>query len=258
MSTAAVTVPPLSERKPIYNSLFVQVVAGLVLGIILGMAAPDFAISLKILGDGFLKLIKMVIGPIVFCVVVSGMASAGNLKKVGRVGFKSVIYFEFMTTIALVIGALLAFRTRPGVGMNIDLHTLDAGSLATYTEHAKSLKDTARHSAQHHSDPVVDASPATTSSRSCSSPCCLASRSRCSAKAQRVTALIEALSTVLFKIMGFIVGRAARRARRCCVHDRYVRRGVAQAAGLLVFVFYASGLLFVLVVLGGVLRVMPV
>ena len=71
------------------------------------------------------------------------MASAGDLKKVGRVGLKSVVYFEFMTTIALVIGAMLAYATRPGAGMNIDLHTLDAASLATYTEHAKSLKDTA-------------------------------------------------------------------------------------------------------------------
>ncbi len=95
------------------------------------------------LGDGFLKLIKMVIGPIVFCVVVSGMASAGDLKKVGRVRLKAVVYFEIVTTLALVIGAILAWVTRPGVGMNIDLHTLDASALATYTEHAKSLKDTA-------------------------------------------------------------------------------------------------------------------
>ena len=115
----------------------------LVAGIVIGAVFPHFAQTLRPLGDGFLKLIKMVIGPIVFCVVVSGMASAGNLKKVGRVGLKSVVYFEVMTTLALVIGAVLAYATRPGVGMNIDLHTLDAGSLATYTEHAKSLKDTA-------------------------------------------------------------------------------------------------------------------
>ncbi len=88
---------------------------------------PHFAQSLRPLGDGFLKLIKMVIGPIVFCVVVSGMAHAGDLKKVGRVGLKSVVYFEVMTTIALVIGAVLAYATRPGVGMNINLHSLDAG-----------------------------------------------------------------------------------------------------------------------------------
>ena len=106
--------PPLSERKPIYNSLFVQVVAGLVLGIILGMAAPDFAISLKILSDAFLKLIQMIVAPIVFCVVVHGIAGAGDLKKVGRVGLKALIYFEVMTTIALIVGLVLAFLFAPG------------------------------------------------------------------------------------------------------------------------------------------------
>src|SRR5579875_3414088 len=90
------------------NSLFGRVVIALILGVALGAFFPHFAESLKPLGDGFLKLIKMVIGPIVFCVVVSGMANAGDLKKVGRVGLKSVVYFEAMTTIALVIGALLA------------------------------------------------------------------------------------------------------------------------------------------------------
>ena len=89
----------------------------LVAGIVIGAVFPHFAQTLRPLGDGFLKLIKMVIGPIVFCVVVSGMASAGNLKKVGRVGLKSVVYFEIMTTLALVIGAVLAYVTRPGVGM---------------------------------------------------------------------------------------------------------------------------------------------
>src|ERR1700709_2710348 len=115
----------------------------LVIGVVVGAVFPHFGESLRPLGDGFLKLIKMVIGPIVFCVVVSGMASAGNLKKVGRVGLKAVVYFEVMTTLALVIGAVLAYATRPGAGMNIDLHTLDAGSLATYTEDPQSLKDTA-------------------------------------------------------------------------------------------------------------------
>ncbi|MEK7989287.1 cation:dicarboxylase symporter family transporter, partial [Burkholderia contaminans] len=111
------------------NSLFGRVVVALILGIALGAFFPHFAESLRPLGDGFLKLIKMVIGPIVFCVVVSGMANAGDLKKVGRVGLKAVIYFEIMTTLALGIGLVLAWVTRPGVGMNIDLRSLDASSL---------------------------------------------------------------------------------------------------------------------------------
>src|SRR5277367_1771882 len=134
MTTTAVAMPPVSSREPIYNSLFVQVVAGLVLGIILGMATPDFAISLKILSDAFLKLIQMIVAPIVFCVVVHGIAGAGDLKKVGRVGLKALIYFEFMTTIALCVGLLLAFAFAPGHGMNIDLSTLDAKALGNYAE----------------------------------------------------------------------------------------------------------------------------
>src|ERR1700686_298306 len=139
MSTAVVAASPLSERKPIYNSLFVQVVAGLVLGIILGMAAPDFAISLKILSDAFLKLSQMIVAPIVFCGVVHGIAGAGDLKKVGRVGLKALIYFEVMTTVALTVGLLLAFLFAPGHGMNIDPSTLDAKALNTHADNAHKL-----------------------------------------------------------------------------------------------------------------------
>lgn len=101
MSTIAAA--PAAEPKPLYTSLFVQVLAALILGIILGVAAPDFAISLKILSDAFLKLISMIVAPIVFCVVVHGIAGAGDLKKVGRVGVKALVYFEVMTTVALVV-----------------------------------------------------------------------------------------------------------------------------------------------------------
>lgn len=96
------------------NSLFGRVVVALILGVALGAFFPQFAESLRPLGDAFLKLIKMVIGPIVFCVVVSGMANAGDLKKVGRVGLKAVVYFEIMTTLALMIGLVLAWLTQIG------------------------------------------------------------------------------------------------------------------------------------------------
>ena len=122
------------------NSLFGRVVIALVIGIVLGTVAPDFAISLRPFGDGFVKLIQMIIAPLVFCVVVSGICGAGDLNKVGRVGLKTVIYFEVITTLALLIGALLAYALRPGVGMNIDVHGLDASSLSVYADRAKSLK----------------------------------------------------------------------------------------------------------------------
>jgi aerobic C4-dicarboxylate transport protein len=111
---ATITSAAPVARKPIYSSLFVQVLAALLLGIVLGMAVPDFAIGLKIFSDAFLKLISMIVAPIVFCVVVHGIAGAGDLKKVGRVGVKALIYFEVMTTIALVVGLLLAYAFGPG------------------------------------------------------------------------------------------------------------------------------------------------
>src|SRR3977135_441414 len=123
MSTISAAAPV--ARKPLYTSLFVQVLVALLLGIVLGMAVPDFAISLKIFSDAFLKLISMIVAPIVFCVVVHGIAGAGDLKKVGRVGVKALVYFEIMTTVALLLGIVLAFAFGPGHGMNINPASLD-------------------------------------------------------------------------------------------------------------------------------------
>ena len=109
MTADALPSPVLKKTAPLYKSLFVQVLVALLLGIVLGMASPDFAIGLKVLSDGFLKLISMIVAPIVFCVVVHGIAGAGDLKKVGRVGVKALVYFEAMTTIALALGIVLAF-----------------------------------------------------------------------------------------------------------------------------------------------------
>src|ERR1700760_1470866 len=136
---ATITTSAPTARKPLYTSLFVQVLAALALGIVLGMAVPDFAVSLKILSDAFLKLISMIVAPIVFCVVVHGIAGAGDLKKVGRVGMKALVYFEVMTTVALILGIILAFAFGPGHGMNIDTSTLDANALNTYADNAHKL-----------------------------------------------------------------------------------------------------------------------
>ncbi len=108
----------------------------------MGVFWPQFAVSLKPLGDGFIKLIKMIIAPLVFCVVVHGIVGAGDLKKVGRVGLKSLIYFEAVTTIALVLGIILAYTFSPGKGMNVDVSSLDATALTTYTANAEQVTDT--------------------------------------------------------------------------------------------------------------------
>ena len=123
-----------------FKSLFGQVVIALVVGIAVGVLYPQFGASLKPLGDGFIKLFKVLITPIVFCVVVLGIAGAGDLKKVGRVGLKAVIYFEVVTTIALLLGIALAYFFHPGAGMNIDPKSLDAGALSSYVDRASQVK----------------------------------------------------------------------------------------------------------------------
>src|SRR6185436_16501320 len=121
------------------RSLFGQVVLALLVGVVIGLVWPDSALKLKPLGDGFIKLIKMIIPVLVFCVVVHGIAGAGDLRRVGRVGVKSLIYFELVTTVALGIGLVLAFVFQPGVGMNVDPKALDAKAMSAYAENASKL-----------------------------------------------------------------------------------------------------------------------
>ncbi|RKR44189.1 C4-dicarboxylate transporter DctA [Paraburkholderia sp. BL17N1] len=239
-----------------FNSLFGRVVIALVAGIVVGAVFPHFAQSLRPLGDGFLKLIKMVIGPIVFCVVVSGMAHAGDLRKVGRVGLKAVIYFEMMTTIALVIGAVLAYVTRPGVGMNIDLHSLDPASLSTYTEHAKSLKDTAGFLLKIIPDTAINAFATGDILQILVFSVLFGSAlSLLGSKAQRVSSLIDELSQVFFRVMGFIIKLAPLGVLGAIAFTTgtYGVESLKQL-GMLVLVFYVSCFVFVAVVLGVVMR----
>jgi len=259
MSTTAVAMPPVSSRAPLYNSLFVQVVAGLVLGIILGMAVPDFAVSLKILSDAFLKLIQMIVAPIVFCVVVHGIAGAGDLKKVGRVGLKALIYFEVMTTIALIVGLVLAFLFAPGHGMNIDPSTLDAKALSNYADHAKNLKG------QGVGNFIFNIIPTTSIDALARNDVLQVlffavlfgiALAMVGEPAQQVTSLVEAVSKVLFKIMGLIV-RVAPLGVLGAVAYTVGRYGVGSLKQLvsLVAIFYVAVGFFVLVVLGSILRV---
>ncbi|TAL77465.1 MAG: dicarboxylate/amino acid:cation symporter [Bacteroidetes bacterium] len=121
----------------LYKSLYVQVLLAILLGITLGVFCPEFATRLKPLGDGFIKLVKMMIAPVIFCTIVSGIAGMQDVKKVGRVGIKAIIYFEVITTLALIIGLIVINILKPGVGMNIDPSTLDAKSVASYVTQGK-------------------------------------------------------------------------------------------------------------------------
>lgn len=128
-----------SAQKPLYTHLYFQVIVAIALGVIFGIFYPTQATAMKPLGDAFIKLIKMAIAPIIFTTVVVGIAKVGDMKKVGRVGLKALVYFEVVSTIALVIGLVVVNVAKPGAGVNADVSSLDTSSIATYTEGAKSL-----------------------------------------------------------------------------------------------------------------------
>ena len=126
------------SKIPWYRILYVQVLMAVAAGILVGAIFPEFGKSLKPLGDGFIKLVKMMIAPIIFCSVVHGIASMGDLKRLGRTGFKTLIYFEVVSTLALVIGLVVVNLLRPGDGFNLDVQTLDAKVSQSYLTKAHS------------------------------------------------------------------------------------------------------------------------
>ena len=255
---ATITTAETTARKPLYSSLFLQVVAALLLGIVLGMAVPDFAVSLKIFSDAFLKLISMIVAPIVFCVVVHGIAGAGDLKKVGRVGVKALVYFEAMTTVALVLGLLLAYLFGPGHGMNIDPSTLDAKALSNYAGNAQKLKGEGVGSF------LMNIIPTTSFDALARNDVLqvlffailfgVALALVGGEKGERVSSMIDAVSTVLFRAMGLIV-RVAPIGVLGAVAYTVGKYGVSSLKQLvsLVVLFYVSVTIFVLGVLGGVM-----
>jgi len=123
--------------RKLFKGLYAQVIAAVILGALLGHFLPGAGIAMKPLGDGFIKLVKMLIVPIVFCTVVTGIAKMGDLTQVGRVGLKGILYFEALTTAALVIGLVIAHVVKPGVGMNVNPAALDTRAISAYTAHVR-------------------------------------------------------------------------------------------------------------------------
>jgi len=243
----------------LYKSRFAQVVVGLLLGIGVGVFAPDFATGLKFFSDAFLKLITMIVAPIVFCVVVHGIAGAGDLKKVGRVGVKALIYFEVMTTVALIVGITLAFLIGPGHGMNVDPSTLDAKALSTHADNIHMLQGGGVGGF------ILNIIPTTSfdalARNDVLQVLCFAvlfgvSLALVGDVAKPVTTMIETVSTVLFKMMGLIV-RLAPLGVLGAVGYTVGKYGVGSLRQLisLVALYYASVAFFVLVVLGTIMRV---
>ena len=238
------------------KSLFGQVMVGLVLGIIAGVFWPDVAAQMKPLGDGFIKLIKMIIAPLVFGVVVHGITSAGDLKKVGRVGLKSIVYFEVVTTIALILGIVVAYAFGPGHGMNVDTTTLDASAMSTYVERTKDM-----HGA---SDFLFGLIPSTFVGAFATGDILQvlvlavlvgAALSLMGERAAPLTHTIELATEALFKVIGFIV-RLAPIGVFGAIAYTVGKYGVGslQQLGSLVALYYVTVVFFVIVILGGILR----
>lgn len=240
------------------RSLFGQVLIALALGTLLGLAFPEFAAKLKPLGDGFIKLIKMLIGPVVFCVVVAGICGAGELKKVGLVGIKAVVYFEVVTTIALALGVVLAYVFQPGAGMNVNPHNLDASAMAAYVESADKVKSAGM------VDFLLKLIPNTIMGAFSSGDvlqvllvsvlfgCAL---SLVGEPGRPLVRLIDNFSQTLFKMMGFII-KLAPLGVLGAVAFTVGKYGIGslKQLGFLVILFYGAVLVFVLGVLGIIMR----
>jgi aerobic C4-dicarboxylate transport protein len=260
--SAAVDISPSAipaPRPALWKSLFVQVLAALVLGVVIGAAAPGFAVELKILSDAFLKLIGVIVAPIVFCVVVHGIAGAGDLKKVGRVGVKALVYFEIMTTIALAFGIVLAFAFGPGHGMSIDPSTLDASALNTHSENARKLQGSGIGSF------IINIIPTTSFDALARNDVLqvlffavifgVSLALVGGEKGEKVASLIDAVSAVLFRAMGLIV-RVAPLGVLGAVAYTVGKYGVGSLRQLvaLVALYYLALAAFVVIVLGLVMR----
>jgi aerobic C4-dicarboxylate transport protein len=238
------------------RSLFGQVMVALVLGVVAGVFWPDFAAQMKPLGDGFIRLIKMIIAPLVFGVVVHGIASAGDLKKVGRVGVKSIVYFEVVTTVALVLGILVAYLFGPGHGMNVDPASLDASAMSTYTERAQEIEGAVGF--------ILHIIPTTMIGAFAEGDILQvlviavlfgAALSLAGERGQPVAHLIEVVTEILFKIIGFIVRLAPLGVFGAIAYTvGSYGVGSLQQLGYLVALFYVSVIIFVFGVLGLIMR----
>ena len=240
------------------RSLFGQVLLALVVGVIVGFTVPDFAVKLKPLGDAFIKLIKMIIPVLVFCVVVHGIAGAGDLKRVGRVGVKALVYFEVVTTIALALGLVLAFVFQPGVGMNVDPKALDPAAMSAYVANADKLTGGGT------VEFLMKLIPTTVVNAFATGDvlqvllfavlfgCALAMLGE---RGAPVATFIDTLGHVLFKVMGIII-KLAPLGVLGAIAFTVGKYGIGslKQLGMLVLLFYGAVIIFVVVVLGGIMR----
>ena len=239
------------------GSLFLQVLLALLIGVALGIIYPAFSLGLKPLGDGFISLIKMLIAPIVFCVVVLGIYGANDIKKMGKVGAKTILYFEVITTIALAMGIAVAYIFKPGVGMNINIHDLDAKDLNVYVGRAENISST--------SDFLLNIIPKTFVSAFSNGDilqvlfiAILFGVSMLlipNKLASNIHQGLNAVSEVFFKMMGLIIRLAPIGVLGSVAYTTAkFGLGSLMQLGYLLILFYATCALFVVILLGGILK----
>ncbi|KQW87872.1 C4-dicarboxylate transporter [Massilia sp. Root418] len=255
--TGAGALPPaVRTRKPFYAILYVQVLFAIALGILLGHLDAKLAVDMKPLGDGFIKLIKMLIGPIVFCTVVSGIAGMQDIKKVGRIGCKALLYFELVSTFALFIGMAVGNWVRPGDGFNVNPATLDAKAVTDYVGKAKNMTPT---------DFFLNIIPNTVADAFGKGDVLQVllisllfgfALSAMGSRAKPVTELIDMASQAVFGVINFIM-RFAPIGAFGAMAFTVGKYGVVSLGPLLKLIgtFYLTSALFVLIVLGLVARV---
>jgi aerobic C4-dicarboxylate transport protein len=245
----------MNERRPWYTVLYVQVLIAIAVGVLVGHFFPHAGAAMKPLGDGFIQLIKMIIAPVIFFTVVHGIASMSDLKKIGRVGVKTLVYFEAVSTVALVIGLIVAEVVQPGHGFNIDPATLDPKSVAGYVTRAKEEGFVAH---------VLAIIPNTFVGALANGDILQVllvailtgfAVARMGAVGERVLGVIDVAGKVLFRIIAMIVRLAplgAFGAMAFTIGTYGV--GALVNLGELILTFYATALLFVLLVLGAIAR----
>jgi aerobic C4-dicarboxylate transport protein len=242
-------------RPPLYRSLYFQVLVAIAIGVALGHFAPELGAQMKPLGDGFIKLIKMMIAPIIFCTVVTGIAGMENMKAVGKTGVLALLYFEIVSTIALIVGLVIVNVVEPGAGMNVDVSTLDAAAVESYAQAAEQ---------QSVADFLLNIIPSTIFGAFTTGDILQVllfallfgfALHAVGERAHPIYDFVDRISHVLFRIVGMIMLLAPIGAFGAMAFTigKYGLGSLA-SLGKLMACFYATCLLFIFVVLGAIAR----
>src|SRR5690349_9405897 len=243
------------SSKPLYKSLYFQVITAIIIGVLVGHFAPATGEAMKPLGDAFIKLIKMIIAPIIFCTVVVGIAGMEDMKKVGKTGGLALLYFEVFSTIALIVGLIIVNLIQPGSGMHVDAASLDTKSIAAYTGPGK-MQTTTEFLLGIIPNTVVDAFAKGEILQVLLIAVMFGfALHKFGGRGTLVFDFIEKLSHVLFVIVGYIMKVAPIGAFGAMAFT-IGKYGVGSllSLGKLMATFYATCLLFIFVVLGLIAR----